>query len=338
MGEAYKRPLAVFFLQEVPQGFDAQREFRRFAGASPQAASPELILALRNASYQRSNAIELKELLNEPTETLPVQLLPGMDVEAGGERIRQALPIDWAEQVQWSSPHTALAAWRGVIESRSILVFQTNGVSLKEMRGSCIPDQPFPVILINTKDAPQGRIFTLIHEFAHILLHAAGHATSRMIGQRSPEEQPLEVAANAFAASALLPAKPFLELAQQYPGVALGDDNALRLLAQKVKVSPEAVLRRLVSLGESQKSIYREKREAWGNQLWYVRASSGPAAIPQHIKAIAREGRHYAQMVLTAYDSRLISGSAASDYLGTKPKHFAKIREELAFRGPGIGV
>ncbi|MFP4204395.1 MAG: hypothetical protein ACLFS4_08700, partial [Opitutales bacterium] len=99
-----------------------------------------------------------------------------------------------------------------------------------------------------------------------------------------------------------------------------------------------AVLRRLVSLGQSQKSIYREKREAWANQLWYVRAVSGPAAIPQHIKAIAREGRHYAQMVLTAYDSRLISDSAASDYLGTKPKHFAKIREGLAFGGPEIGV
>ena len=108
LGEVYKRPLAVFFLPEAPQGFDAQREFRRFAGATPQAASPELMLAIRNASYQRSNAIELKELLSEPTEALPERLHPGMDAETGGELIRRSLGIPWFDQLQGLKCHCRL--------------------------------------------------------------------------------------------------------------------------------------------------------------------------------------------------------------------------------------
>jgi len=51
LGEIYKRPLAVFFLSEPPQGFDPQREFRRLPGVTPQNKSPELRLTLRTARF-----------------------------------------------------------------------------------------------------------------------------------------------------------------------------------------------------------------------------------------------------------------------------------------------
>ncbi|NTU65254.1 MAG: hypothetical protein HGB05_18105, partial [Chloroflexi bacterium] len=59
VGETYKRPLAVFFLSEPPQGFDPQREFRRLAGVTPQTESPELRLSLRVALFRREVAREL---------------------------------------------------------------------------------------------------------------------------------------------------------------------------------------------------------------------------------------------------------------------------------------
>jgi transcriptional regulator with XRE-family HTH domain len=51
LGEVYKRPLAVFFLPEPPKDFDAQREFRRLPGVTPQNESPEMRLALRTALF-----------------------------------------------------------------------------------------------------------------------------------------------------------------------------------------------------------------------------------------------------------------------------------------------
>jgi Zn-dependent peptidase ImmA (M78 family) len=337
LGEVYKRPIAVFFLAEPPQGFAPQREFRRLAGILPGKESPELLLALRWAVFRREAAMELHRLLDEPPQRIRAALHPNMEAEQAGQQIRELLGIAWRTQTDWASAYEALNAWRSAMEARSVLVFQTSKVEMQEMRGTCIPDQPLPVILLNSKDAPHGRIFSLLHEFVHILLHVGGHETSRMVGTRSPEEQPLEVAANAFAAAALLPAHSFLAAVEQYPGAAEGDDDALRRLAQKVKVSPEVILRRLVTLHRAPEGTYRRKRDAWGTTTWYIRGSVG-GPVPMEVRTIASDGRGYTRLVMNAYDQRLISTNSASDYLGVKPRHFANIRRELLIRPSIAGV
>lgn len=332
LGEFYKRPLAVFFLAEPPRRFDAQREFRRLPGTVAEAASPELLLALRWALFRREAAIELHRLNGEPPPVLHAELHPSLEPEEAARRIRAFLAVTWHEQSDWTSPHEALRVWRTAVEGTGVLVFQTSDVQMEEMRGTCIPDQPLPVILLNGKDAPHGRIFSLLHEFAHILLHAGGHRTSRMVGERSPEEQPLEVAANAFAAASLLPEEEFRRVVASYRSAAQGDETALQQLAQKLKVSPEAILRRMATLGVSSDEVYRRKRELWGTKLWYIKAPSTSGGPPVEVKTIAKDGRSYTRLVLDAYDQRLINTSAASDYLGVKPRHFQNIRRELSLR------
>lgn len=332
LGEFYKRPIAVFFLAEPPRRFDAQREFRRLPGIVPGTASPELLLALRWSLFRREAAVELHRLTGEPPIELRAELHPQMQPEEAGTQIRELLGVSWREQNDWTYPHEALRAWRTAVEAKGVLVFQTSDVEMGEMRGTCIPDQPLPVILLNGKDAPHGRIFSLLHEFAHILLHAGGHRTSRMVGEQSPEEQPLEVAANAFAAAALLPEDMFRQVVASYHSASQGDDRSLQQLAQKLKVSPEAILRRMTTLGMATERIYRRKREAWGTRLWYIKAPSRGGGPPMEVKTIAKDGRGYTQLVLNAYDQRLINTSAASDYLGVKPRHFPNIRRELSSR------
>lgn len=337
LGDVYKRPIAVFFLSEPPQGFAPQREFRRLAGVLPGQESPELLLALRWAVFRREAAIDLHRLLGEAPHRIGATLHPNMEAEEAGRQIRDLLGVSWRAQTEWTSAYQGLNAWRSAMEAKHVLVFQASAVQMEEMRGTCIPDQPLPVILLNSKDAPHGRIFSLLHEFAHVLLHAGGHQTSRMIGVRSPEEQPLEVAANAFAAAALLPEGLFVAAVAEYPGAAEGDDDALRRLAQKVNVSPEVILRRLVTLGKSPEGTYRRKRDAWGATPWYVRGAIG-GPVPMEVRAIASDGRGYTRLVMSAYDQRLISTNAASDYLGVKPRHFTNIRRELSLRPAMAGV
>ncbi len=83
-----------------------------------------------------------------------------MDPEDAGERIRELLGVTWEAQVQWESAYEALNTWRAAIETRGVLVFQTSDVALEEMRATCIPDQPLPVILLNTKDARRMAAFS----------------------------------------------------------------------------------------------------------------------------------------------------------------------------------
>src|SRR4051812_119660 len=63
LGEVYRRPLAVFFLAKPPTTFDAQREFRRLAGVTPQNESAELRQALRLALFRREAAKDIYERL-----------------------------------------------------------------------------------------------------------------------------------------------------------------------------------------------------------------------------------------------------------------------------------
>lgn len=334
MGQVYKRPIAVFFLAEPPRKFDAQREFRRLPGIIRGAASPGLLQAMRWAVFRREAALELHRLTGDPLAELNAVLHPHMNPEEAGRQIRELLGISWEDQIEWSSPHAALREWRTSIETRGVLVFQTpsSEVDLSEMRGTCIPDQPLPVILLNGADAPHGRIFSLLHEFAHILLHAGGHQTSRMEGELSPEERPLEVAANAFAAAALLPEGVFRRAIESFSQAIRADDKTLKFLAQKWKVSPETILRRMATLGLATEAAYRKKRDEWGSRVWYVAGPAGSGGPPMEVKTLAKDGRSYTRLVLDAYDQRLINTNAASDYLGVKPRHFSNIRRELALR------
>lgn len=94
------------------------------------------------------------------------------------------------------------------------------------------------VIWLERTDSPERRRFTLMHELAHLHLHQAVffcHAESR-------RENALEQEANDFATEMLMPRSWLLrDLAQRGPHVVR--------LAQRYRVSPVAMRRRLQELG-----------------------------------------------------------------------------------------
>jgi Zn-dependent peptidase ImmA (M78 family)/DNA-binding XRE family transcriptional regulator len=337
IGEVYKRPIAVFFLSAPPMDFDPQKEFRRLPGLSPQNESPALRLALRTALYRREAAREVYERLGEPLAVLTGALHPNQRENAVSLKVREILGITWEDQLSWASEYVALNCWRSAIESKGVLVFQTGGIELSEMRGTSIPQGPIPVILINNDDTPHGRIFTLIHEFVHILLTNGGHRTSTLEGERLPEDQFLERISNRFAAAILMPQIEFQAEAAKFPEVLLGDDRSLKRLAQRIKVSPESILRRLVSLGKTQASVYRERRKAWqANSRWYVPAQ-GEGGPPIEVKVVSSRGKGFVSLILEGYQRNVLSSSAVTDLLGVQLKYLDKVAR-LLVPGPGEGV
>ncbi|HKS36664.1 MAG TPA: XRE family transcriptional regulator [Verrucomicrobiae bacterium] len=339
LGEVYKRPLAVFFLSEPPRGFDPQSEFRRLPGVSPQTESPALRLALRLALFRREAARELYERLNEPIPECRAFAHPNEDEEVVGKRVRELLGITWQAQLRWTAqpPHYfALNAWRSAVERQGVLIFQVGDVELREMRGTSIPHGPLPVILLNNDDAPLGRVFTILHEFVHILLTNGGHRTSAMEGRRLPEDQRLERVSNRFAAAALMPKTEFLAEASNHPAAFVGDDEGLKRLANRIKVSPEAILRRLLSLHKVSASVYRLKRRAWQQRSWYVPPQTGGGPSIQ-VRRVAEIGRPFVALVLEGYQRNAVSSSDVADYLGVQLKYVDRIASELV-PGPGAAA
>jgi Zn-dependent peptidase ImmA (M78 family)/transcriptional regulator with XRE-family HTH domain len=319
LGEIYKRPLAVFFLAEPPKDFDAQREFCRLPGLTRQKETPELRLALRTALFRREIARDLYERLQEEVPHTEVEVHPGEDEEIVAARVRQLLGISWALQLSWKSAYEALEAWRSAIERQGALVFQAGKIDLEEMRGISIPDGPLPVIVLNNADAPHGRIFTLLHEFIHILLNNGGHRTSKLEGNKLPEDQMLERVGNRFAAAVLMPKREFLAEASSHPAAMTGDEAGLRRFANRIKTSPEAILRRLLALHRISPAVYRRKRRGWQQQSWYS-APQGGGGPPIEVKVISAIGRPFTSLVLEGYQRNAVSSADVVDYLGLQLK------------------
>ncbi|MEW6510849.1 MAG: ImmA/IrrE family metallo-endopeptidase [Bacteroidota bacterium] len=254
---------------------------------------------------------------------MTARLHPEEGEEVASQRVRELLGISWDEQLEWSTPHIALHMWRTSIEAQGVLVFQASKVELTEMRGTSIPQGPLPVILLNSKDAPHGKIFTLVHEFIHILFANAGFRTSTIEGTRQPEDQVLERASNRLAAAVLMPRSEFTAEVRSQPDVLRGSDESLQHLANRIKVSPEALLRRMLSLRMINASLYKRKRAVWQDRTWFKATSRG--GPPIEIRVIASVGRPFVSMVHEGYQRNAISSSEVSDYLGIQLKYFDNV-------------
>ena len=293
-------------------------------------------MALRTAVFRRETARDIYESLGEAVLECQVTAHPYEDEEIVGHRIRETLGIPWETQLGWAGPYPALNAWRAAIERQGILVFQTGDVELTEMRGTSIPHGPLPVILLNSADAPHGRIFTLLHEFSHILLTAGGHQTSSMEGQRQPEDQLLERASNRFAAAALMPRREILLEAANQSAALAGDEDGLKRFANRIKVSPEAILRRLMALRKVPPALYRQKRRAWQQRSWFAFPEGG-GGPPVEVRVLSSVGRPFASLVLEGYQRNAVSSADVVDYLGVQLKHLHKIAEHLVPK-PGFAA
>jgi transcriptional regulator with XRE-family HTH domain len=187
LANLYKRPLAVFYLAEPPTRFQAMRDFRRLPTDLHEEESFALRLAIRHARYTRDVALELYRHLTEAPPNSPNwNATVDEDPEDIAQRIRADLGVAFDEQERWNKTYEAMNEWRARIERRGILVLQMSGVEVEEARAFSIFENELPVITINNRDAPAGRVLSMHHELAHIALRTGGlcdlHSVARTSG------------------------------------------------------------------------------------------------------------------------------------------------------------
>lgn len=330
----YRRPLATFFLPKPPEDQRAPKDFRRPTRQGSRVLSPELRLAIRRSQLRQAVAAELLEEQGTiPRDVLvPEQITGDLDVAARNHRERIAISIE--EQRRWRDPHVALSHWIQAIEALGCLVFQASGIEVREMRGISFHHPYAPAILLNTADAPRGRIFTLLHEYSHLILGADGLCDySEPINARSATAK-TEVFCNKFAASVLLPAGDLAEhpIVRAHARRRRWNDEELLNLSFDYSVSSEAILRRLVGLELASLEEYQDKRPGFiGAARQYrekMKTSSG--FQPWHKRVVKANGRRFTQLVLYSYDGEIITGSDVAEYLGTDLKHLSAIEHEVS--------
>ena len=338
---ATKRPLAVFYLAEAPRSFDALHDFR--AGTSlttPPAVSPDLMFEIRKAYDRREWALELMSELQLSPATLNTSVRLNEDSEVAAQRIRGVLGVRTETQALWRIDNEAFREWRGLLERVGILTFQATGVELEEARGFSISLKPLPAVVVNIKDAPRGRIFTMLHEVTHLALNEGG-ICDLDDNQRRNASARIEAYCNRVAGAVLFPKNDLLatnEIRSHHSGDMSWSDAEIQSLSRRFGGSREALLVRLLALGRTNEAFYYKKRDAYRLEYAKWREQRKEGFAPPHVVSLSSAGPLFTTLVIENFNREHITASDVSDYLQVRVKHLPEIQRDYSgsdLVGPG---
>ncbi len=323
--DVYERPLAALFLESPPDEPPPEAQFRRLPGAPKPPWSSDMRLLARRIRRRQEAATELYEYLEESP--------PWKAVVRRVRRVRRHAPADLAElarrllgvtremQAEWATGdrHAPLRGWTGAVEGLGALVMQDGSMELDIMRGFASVDDAVPAIVLNSRDDPRARAFTVIHELGHLLVAAAQSSI-----------RSTEVWANDFAGTVMMPRDWLAEELGKAQGPSLL--SSVEAVARVVGVSPLAVAVRIERVGLAspdeagrvigafRRRTAAPKPERTGGHYWRTKVSNlGPA---------------YIRLVLSALDSQIVTYPTASTMLdNVKVNQFETLRDFASQRG-----
>jgi len=322
-----KRPLSVFFLPRPPQEEPIASSFRILPKAE-NLYSKEFRLALRKARYYQSVAKELMSAIGYDMSAPINKYTLSNSPKTAAQKEREGAGISIEKQLKWKNAHEAFNNWRRIVEKENILIFQFK-FPLKDARGFCLMGTP-PIIVINSSDNILARIFTLFHEYAHILLGISEVYIEEIITDRRVEEW-----CNSFAAEFLIPGSIVKEdsdfkILTQLEGNVL---EILEELSKKYKVSKKAILVRLKTLNLinykqyetfiqaiEEKPIIEEKPNEEKKTFF----------LSPEKRCIQEKGEKFISIVLESKEKGIITTHEAIEYLSIKLKYMNRIENLLA--------
>jgi Zn-dependent peptidase ImmA (M78 family) len=331
IAEAYRRPLAAFYLPDPPRRFEVMHDFRRLERDSGiHERTPQLALEIRKAYDRREWALELWAELDEPIPVFSAVTTLNGDVEEAANRLRKELRITVEEQGGWRQDNEAFRGWRNKVERAGVLALQATTLKLDEARGFSISMNPLPVVVVNIKDAPRGRIFTLLHELTHIMLKEGGICDFH--------DGDIEAYCNRVAGAALFPRDSLLQspTVRNHPkNDPRWSDIELRDLSRQFGGSREAALVRLLTLRLTTQSFYDRMRQEFLRQYEAMQREKEEAEgfAPPHVIALSSAGPLFTSLVLENLNRENITASDVSDYLQIRLKHLKDLQREYSKGG-----
>ena len=206
--------------------------------------------------------------------------------------------------------------------------FKDNNVS-----GLCINDDLFPVILINNSMSFARQIFTLFHEFYHLVSNTSGAEIIRddYYEYLDKSQSSTERSCDKFANEFLVPTDDFkIELNRQEP-----DEDRIAELATLYSVSKEAIMYKLWSMHVITSDEYESLKETfYGDAIRNPKKKNGEntSGGNYYFTKLAYLGALYTGEVFRQMYSGKIDNFRASEMLNSKVDHLPQL-ESAYFRG-----
>jgi Zn-dependent peptidase ImmA (M78 family) len=305
-------PPFVFYMKHLPALEEAIPDFR--------STTPEI----EAKSRQTIEAIKLADGIQQwiarfqasPASNLPkFTASTDKDIDRFALKAREYFAITLKEQQEAKDSRAFYLIIRRKIEEKGIIVLQDSWPR-EDGSGFCLADSKHPLIVINTQQQTRGRrLFTLIHELAHVLMGKTG------ISDPFVRKNAIERRCNRFAGSFLVP--------QSYASILLGsvtrdpDVSDVRWAAGKLKISQEATVLRLeqIDLYKSGSYVKWTAQVHDANPDYSEKGGGGKKPPAQEKVKLAKYGFTFAKLFKHFLDDGRISEINLYRASGLKPKY-----------------
>jgi Zn-dependent peptidase ImmA (M78 family) len=184
-------------------------------------------------------------------------------------------------------------------------------------RGFSLWSDRSPLIAINTAWNVEARIFTLFHEYGHLLTRTNSACVEGIQSRTSARSDAVERWCEHFAAAVILPTQDLRGFLRAH-GFAHGIDDfqVLRKVANHFKASLRATALRLIDLGTAGWSLYRSLPPASDQK---TRGGGGGVERDRAQIRSDRYGIRTLELFASAVRRDVVSGSDVLDYLDLPP-------------------
>lgn len=252
IGKRTNIPFGYFFLKKPPQESCGIVDYRTVDSISVVNPSRNLMDTLDAMTRAQQWMSEYKKDRGyEPCHYVGSMKI-SHDIEKVSDMLRKELEIDINWFTKYRNADDAFKAWKKKITEMDILVMM-NGVvgnnthrklSVNEFRAFTLIDEYAPLIFINTADSKNGKLFSILHEFVHVLLgknsfYNDEYGTNMY---NSAEER----FCNAVAAEILVPKRLFIVQWKQY---STETKDIVAALRQEYICSDFVLVRRALDCG-----------------------------------------------------------------------------------------
>ena len=285
------------------------------------------------AEAKRANALDLFQELGETPPAFPEHLFATVEtrVENSAASARNALDFTIEDQLTLSAQERSQLpnVLRRKLEQIGILALKNTGLRELGVRGICFVVFPLPTVVFGD-EAPSAQAFTLLHELAHVILKQSG-IIAPLAYANDVGKSHTEAWCDQFAASFLMPKDviaDFLGAVPTQKSMAFPDDR-LSQLANALRVSPHAMLIRLVHLGYVDRRYYWDvkKPEFDAEERSFRAFGRAPYYGTRYRNAV---GDLYTGLVMEAWANGRITNHNAAEYMGIRNlQHLYEIRDHF---------
>jgi len=316
-------PFGFLFLPRPPVEQLPLPDLRTVGGIAPQRPSLELLDTVRDSLRKQDWYLEYLQYQEHQPLAFVGRFNSRSRVAEVVDDIRRTLGVNPdAARLDYDKYSRALiqaAEAAGILVMRSGIALGNTHRKLEvsEFRGFAISNPYAPVVFVNSSDAPTARLFTLLHELAHIWIGSSGVSDGNTANGRDEERF-----CNAVAGEFLAPEAQFRAL---WNADVNWEEN-LAPLATRFHISKLAIGRRALDLGYISQAHY----SAYYLKILKAFQDEKGGAGDYYRNATAKNSPRLSKAVLTEAMSGRMLLREAGHLLGVQPAKLRTLASKIA--------